>query len=75
MDRHRNSMNGLPLPNSWGGGREHGLMLVVSAFEELGVLAVVLGDLLPGEGRLLEDDLLPGPLPKDKMGEESRDRC
>lgn len=52
-------------------------MLVVSAFEELGVLAVVLGDLLPGERRLLEDDLLPdgeGPLPKDKMGEESRDR-
>lgn len=41
-------------------------MPVVSAFKELGVLAVVLGD-----------DLLPdseGPLPKDKMGEESRDR-
>lgn len=52
-------------------------MLAVSALEELGVLAVVLGDLLPGEGRLLKDDLLPdseGPLPKDKMGEESRDR-
>lgn len=52
-------------------------MLVVSAFEELGVFTVVLGDLLPGEGRLLEDDLLPdskAPLPKDKMGEESRDR-
>lgn len=52
-------------------------MLVVSAFVELGVLAVVMGDLLPGEERLLEDALLPGsegPLPKDKMGEESRDR-
>lgn len=74
---HRNSMKGLPLPNSWGGGREHGLMLVVSAFKELGVLAVVLGDLLPGEGRLLEDDLLPdskGLLAKDKIGEESMER-
>lgn len=52
-------------------------MLVVSAFEELGVLAVVLGDLLPGEEGLLEDDLLPdseGPLPKDRMGEDIRDR-
>lgn len=38
---------------------------------------MVLGDLLPGEGRMLEDDLLlgsVGPLPKDKMGEERRDR-
>lgn len=34
-------------------------MLVVSAFKELGMLAVVVGDLLSGEGRLLEDDLLP----------------
>lgn len=45
-------------------------MLVVSAFAELGVL-------FPGEGRLLEDDLLTDcewPLPKDKMGEDSRDR-
>lgn len=52
-------------------------MLVASDFEELGVFAAVLGDLLPGEGRLLEEDLLPdgdGPLPKDKIGEESRDR-
>lgn len=51
-------------------------MLAVSAFAELGVLAVVLGDLLPGEGRLLEDNLVPDsdvPLPKVKMGEESRD--
>lgn len=52
-------------------------MLVVSAFVEQGVLAVVMGDLLPGEERLMEDALLPcseEPLPKDKMGEESRDR-
>lgn len=52
-------------------------MLVASDLEELGVFAAVLGDLLPGEGRLLEEDLLPDgdePLPKDKMGEESRDR-
>lgn len=51
-------------------------MLVVSAFKELGVLAVVLGDLLPGDGRVLEDDLLPdreGPRPNDRMGEDSRD--
>lgn len=52
-------------------------MLVVSAFEEVGMVAVMLGDLFPGEGRLLEEDLLPdgeGPLPKAKMGEESRAR-
>lgn len=49
-------------------------MLVLSAFKEPGVSSVALGDLLPGEGRLLEDDLLPdseGPFAKDKMGEES----
>jgi len=69
-------MKGLPFPNSWGGGKEQGLMLVASAFREPGVLAVVLGDLMPGEGRLLEVDLLPDsewPPPKDKMGEDSRD--
>lgn len=65
MDRHRNSMKGLPLPNSCGGGSEHDLMPVLSAFREL------------GEGGLLVDNLLPddeGPRPKDKMGEERRDR-
>lgn len=50
---------------------------MVSGFEELGVLAVVLADLLLGEGRLLDDDLLADsevPLPKDKIGEDRRDR-
>lgn len=51
-------------------------MPVVSAFRELGVLAALLGDLLPGERRLFEYNLEPDkdvPLPKDKMGEDSRD--
>ena len=50
-------------------------MLVVSDFDEVLMLAVLLGDLLPGEGRLLEDDLLgEEPLPKNRVGEESRKR-
>lgn len=59
-------MKGLPLPNSCGGGRAHGLMLLVSAFREPGVLAAVLGD-----DRLPDSE---GRLPKDEMGEESRHR-
>lgn len=71
MDRHRNSMKGFPLPNSWGGGKEHGLMLVLSDFKELGVFALVLGD-FPGEGRLLARDSEEPP-PNDRMGEDSTD--